>query len=126
MEGSELEAIDAGHPVLAAFVERGPAADDGQVAIEGDALMVDGWWPAALWLGPTTCLTRADGCPRPGLPEALAAGLASIGVHEVEVDLAAAVEAISVGRLGLLGGEWQVRSTSDDAARSAVTAAASG
>ncbi len=126
MHDSNLDAIDAAHPVLAAFVHRLPAADDGPVTIEGDALMVDAWWPAALWLGPTTCLTRADGCPRPGLPEALAAGLAGIGVHEVEVDLAAAVEAISVGRLGLLGGEWQVRSTSDAAAVAAVSAAASG
>ncbi len=112
--------------VVAAFVQRTGAPDDAGLRVEGDALVVDGWWPAALWLGDTTCLTRSDGCPRAGLPGELAAGLAAIGLQPVEADLDAAIEAVSVGRLGLLGGDWQVRSTSLDAARAAVTSAASG
>ena len=112
--------------VVAAFVQRTGAPDDAGLHVEGDALVVDGWWPAALWLGHTTCLTRSDGCPRPELPGELAAGLAEIGLEPVETGLDAAIEAVSVGRLGLLGGDWQVRSTSLDAARAAVTSAASG
>ena len=113
------------HPVVDAFVRRLAPPDDARVRVEGDALMVDGWWPAALWLGPRTCLTRADGCPEPELPGALASGLAGVGLEPVDVDLHAAVEAVSVGRLGLLGGGWLVRSTSADAARDAVASAAS-
>ena len=113
------------HPVVDAFVRQVAAPDDARLRVEGDALMVDGWWPAALWLGASTCLTRADGCPQPELPAALASGLAGVGLEPVELDLDAAVEAISVGRLGLLGGGWLVRSTSVDAARAAVASAAS-
>lgn len=122
MGADEVEVDDA---VAAAFAQRVAPPDEASLQVEGDALVVDGWWPAALWLGPTTCLVRRDDCPREGLLVALGAALRQAGLDVVEVGLAAPIEAISVGRLGLLGGDWQVWSTDPDAAQAAIISAAS-
>ena len=109
----------------AAFADRRPLPDDSSLLVEGDALLVEGWWPAALWLGPDTCLVRVDDSPRPNLPVALQEALAERARHQVDVGLEASIQAISVGSLGQLGAEWQVWSTDIETARAAIAAAAS-
>lgn len=118
MEADDLEGA-------AAFAARRPLPDDPSLLVEGDALLVEGWWPAALWLGPNTCLVRVDDSPRPNLPVALQAALAERHRYQVDVGLEASIQAISVGRLGQLGAEWQVWSTDVDTAQAAIAAAAS-
>ncbi len=118
--------VNVDHAVAMAFVRRVSPPDEPSVQVEGDALMVDSWWPAALWLGPSTCLVRRDECPRPTLPIALEAALGEVGLAEVDVGLDAPIEAISVGRLGVLGADWQVWSSDVEVAGAAIATAVSG
>ncbi len=118
--------VDVDYAVAMAFVRRVSPPEEPSLQVEGDALMVEGWWPAALWLGPSTCLLRRDDCPRPALPGALEAALQEVGLAVVDVALAAALEAISVGRLGVAGGDWQVWSSDVEVAEAAIATAVSG
>ncbi len=123
----EAEDVAQEVAVVRAFARREPQPPDApSVAVEGDALMVGRWWPAALWVAPSTCLVRVDDCPLPEVPGAVATALGEVGLKMVDVGLAAPIEAISVGRLGELGADWQVWSSDVDAARDAITTAASG
>lgn len=113
------------HAVVQGFAERAPVPGDPELAVEGDALTVDGWWPAALWVGPATCLVRLDEDAHAEVAGALAEALGAVGLVAVEADLEAPIEAVTIQRLGLMGARWQVWSTDADAARSSITQAAS-
>lgn len=115
----------AGNDVVQAFVDRVSPPDDASVRIDGDALTVDDWWSAALWLGPATCLTRLDEAPAPGVPAQLAEALAAAGLRPVDAD-PSAIEAITVQRLGLMGAAWQVWADDESTARAAIAATAAG
>ncbi|MGI8759687.1 MAG: hypothetical protein ACR2K0_10330 [Acidimicrobiales bacterium] len=114
-----------GDDVVRAFANRVAAPDNALVRVDGEALTVDDWWPAALWLGPATCLVRLDEGPGPGLPAQLAQALAAAGLKSVDAD-PSAIEAITVQRLGLMGAAWQVWADDDDTARAAIADAAAG
>ncbi|MGI9120928.1 MAG: hypothetical protein ACR2G7_12550 [Acidimicrobiales bacterium] len=114
----------SGDEVVLGFVNRGPVPGDPDLAVDGDALTVDGWWPAALWLGPSTCLVRLDESTQPALAGALAEALGATGLVVVEADMDAPVEAVTIHRLGLMGARWQLWSTDVTTARSAITQAA--
>jgi hypothetical protein len=114
----------AAEQVIQAFVEHASAPDDPSLSVEGDALMVDRWWPAALWLGAATCLVRLDEGPGPFPHEALAMGLTGAGLEVLGLDLDAPIEAVTAHLLGLVGGRWQVWATSEAAGRADVAAAA--
>lgn len=111
--------------MVQAFAKRVPVPDHASVRVDGDALTVDDWWPAALWLGPATCLARLDEGPAPDLAAQLAAALTAAGLRPVEAD-PSAVEAITVQRLGLMGAAWQVWAEDDSTAAAAIANAAAG
>lgn len=113
------------HEVVRAFVGRVPAPDHPTLGVEGEALTVDRWWPAALWLGPSTCLVRLDDGPQPALAGSLASVLAEVGLSPVDGD-PAAIEAITVQQLGLMGATWQVWAPDDATARAAIGFGAAG
>lgn len=115
----------AGNEVVQAFVDRVAPPDDASVRVDGDALTVDDWWPAALWLGPATCLTRLDEAPAPDVPAQLAKALAAAGLRPVDTD-PSAIEAITVQRLGLMGAAWQVWANDENTAQIAIATAAAG
>ena len=110
--------------VVQAFVRRTPAPTSADLDIEGPALMVDRWWPAALWLGPATCLVRLDEGPRPELSQSVERALGDAGMEVVHLDLDAPIEAITAQRLGVIGARWRVWATSADAGRADVATAA--
>ena len=112
--------------VVSAFVARVPAPGHPSLQVEDDALVVDGWWPAALWLGREACLVRLDESPGDAVAAQLAETLAARGMVVVDADLDAPVEAITMQRLGLIGARWQLWAADEGAARSAVAAAATG
>ncbi|MBW3641327.1 MAG: hypothetical protein KY447_00270 [Actinobacteria bacterium] len=123
----EAEDVAQEIAVVRAFARREPQPPDApSVAVEGDALMVDRWWPAALWVASSTCLVRVDDCPLPEVLGAVATALGEVGLKMVDVGLAAPIQAISVGRLGVLGADWHVWSSDVDSARAAIADAASG
>lgn len=112
--------------VVLAFVNRGPVPGVPDLTVDADALTVDGWWPAALWLGSSTCLVRLDESTQPALAGALAEALGATGLVVVDADMDAPVEAVTIHRLGLMGAHWQVWSTDTTTARSSIAEAASG
>lgn len=114
----------SGREVVAAFVGRSQPPADPSLAVEGESLLVDGWWPAALWLGSSTCLVRLDEGSRPELAAWLGEELAATGLVGVDVDLDAPLEAITVQRLGLMGATWRVWSVDESTALAAVAEAA--
>lgn len=114
----------AGDGVVQAFVARTGAPAQAGLDIEGPALMVDRWWPAALWLGPATCLVRLDDGPRPELAEVLERALGDAGMEVTDLDVDAPVEAITAQRLGVIGARWRLWATSAAAGRADVAAAA--
>ncbi|HWH35212.1 MAG TPA: hypothetical protein VNT56_07815 [Acidimicrobiales bacterium] len=110
--------------VVEAFAARRTPPGDPAYGAEGDALMVDGWWPAALWLGPNTCLVRLDEGPRAPLADSLRTALTGAGLEPLHRDLDAATEAVSAYRLGVVGGRWQAWATSESAGVADISAAA--
>lgn len=96
------------------------------LGVEGDALLVDGWWPVAVRLDPTTFMLRIDDtCPHPQVPGEVAAALTAGGFENLDGDWAV-VESISLQRLGLLGARWQIWGVDRDSARRAVSRAVAG
>lgn len=116
----------SGREVVAAFVGRLPAPGDPSLQIEGNSLMIDGWWPAALWLGPSTCLVRLDEGAKAEVPAWLDEELSATHLVPVDADLDAPLEAISVQRLGLIGAAWRIWSLDEPTARAAVVEALAG
>lgn len=112
--------------VVSAFVSRVPAPGHPSLQVEDDALVVDGWWPAAMWLGREACLVRVDDSPGDAVAAQLTEALAARGMVVIDADLDAPVEAITMQRLGLIGARWQLWATDEAAARAAVAAAAVG
>ncbi|MDP9019484.1 MAG: hypothetical protein M3N25_01560 [Actinomycetota bacterium] len=112
--------------VVTAFVSGAPAPGHPSLQVEEDALVVDGWWPAALWLGREACLVRLDESPGEGVAAQLAEALAGRGMVVVDADLDAPLEAVTMQRLGLIGARWQLWAADEAAARAAVAAAAAG
>lgn len=102
-----------------AFVDRRDASD---------ILRVDEWFPAALWLGPSTCLVRTDEGPEPDLPARLAEALSQKGLVEISPaeDLQAAVLAVAMQRVDVIAASWTIWSVDEPTARADVTAAATG
>ena len=112
--------------VVSAFVSRAPAPGHPSLQVEEDALVVDGWWPAAMWLGREACLVRLDDSPGDAVAAQLTEALAARGMVVVDADLDAPVEAVTMQRLGLIGARWQLWAADEAAARAAVAAAAVG
>lgn len=113
--------------VLRAFVEATDPPGDPSLTVEGDKLVVDGWWPAALRLGPRTCLVRVDDGPDAGLPVQLVDALSDRGLVEIEAaDLGAPVLAVAMQRMDVLAALWQVWSEDEATARSVIGDAATG
>ncbi|HEV2767691.1 MAG TPA: hypothetical protein VGV63_08305 [Acidimicrobiales bacterium] len=112
--------------VVSAFVSRGPVPGHPSLQVEEDALIVDGWWPAALWLGREACLVRLDESPGTAVAAQLAEALTTRGMVAVDGDLDAPVEAVTMQRLGLIGATWQLWAADEADARAAVAAAATG
>jgi hypothetical protein len=112
--------------VVTAFVSREPAPGHPSLQVEEDALVVDGWWPAALWLGREACLVRLDDSPGDAVAAQLAQALTARGMVVVAADLDVAVEAVTMQRLGLIGARWQVWAADEPTAQAAVGAAAGG
>lgn len=110
--------------VVTAYACRDAAPGHPSLQVEEDALVVDGWWPAALWVGREACLVRVDESPGPVVAAPLAEALAARGMVIVHADLDAPVEAVTMQRLGLIGARWQLWAADEAAARAAVAAAA--
>ncbi|MGH2705604.1 MAG: hypothetical protein ACRDJ4_11070 [Actinomycetota bacterium] len=111
---------------LAAYVAGGMIEDDASLSVQEDALIVDGWWPAAVRLGRNTHLVRLDqDGPELDLPEQLASALAAAGLTRLEGDWPL-IEAITLQRLGLLGAQWDVWAPSQTEAEAAIGEGAAG
>jgi hypothetical protein len=110
--------------VVTAFASREPAPGHPHLQVEGEALVLDGWWPVALWLSPEACLVRLDESPGEAVAADLAEALAGRGLAVVEADLDAPVEALTMQHLGLIGACWQLWAPDEAAARAAVATAA--
>lgn len=92
--------------------------------IEGDCLVLDGWWEAAFRVGPTTFAVRAE--PPPGgatVVDDVAAELAAQGLQEVPVDpsLLCAITYTAID-LGLV--DWKLWSSDVATAQAALAARA--
>jgi hypothetical protein len=111
---------------LAVYVAGGMLDDDPSLSVQEDALIVDGWWPAAVRLGRNTHLVRLDAeGPEPDLPEELSAALAAAGLTRVEGEWPL-IEAITLQRLGLLGAQWDLWAPSREEAEAAIAEGAVG
>jgi len=78
------------HEVIEAFLTTGTRRAFGPtVHVEGEALMLDGWWHASLRVSPATFMLRNEEAPRPDttLLEDLVAALGSRGLANVATDL---------------------------------------
>ncbi|MFN2505849.1 MAG: hypothetical protein ABR540_16740 [Acidimicrobiales bacterium] len=112
--------------VVKAFVNQEDPPDDASLSVTRDILLVDRWWPAALWLGPATCLVRTDDGPDQDLPAELAEALSRRGLMEIEADLEAPVLSVTMQRVDVIAGSWTVWSVDEATARQAVGDAATG
>jgi len=111
---------------LRAYVAGDPGGDGGALSVQEEALYVDGWWPAAVRLGPQTHLVRTDlDGPEQDLTQVLMEALESAGLRPIQGDWSV-VEAVTFQRLGLVGATWQVLGTSEAQARLDIEAAATG
>lgn len=74
--------------VIAAFVHRGAKSMFGPTLhIEGDALLIDGWWPAVYRVAPGAFITRGERPPTESdVPEAVAGVLSEAGLTKVGSD----------------------------------------
>ena len=110
--------------LLEAYVSGVAMPDDSALSVESEALYVDSWWPAAVRLGARVHLVRIyeDG-PQPELSVELAQLLAESGLEHVGDDWPL-IESVTLQRLGVLGGHWQVWAESKAAAETAVSKAA--
>ena len=91
-----------------------------------DVVVADGWFPVGLWLGPTTCLVRVDEGPDESVVDRLKATLTELGCGPVDVaeDLQAAMLALTMTRVDVIAGTWNVWSVDEPTARAAITAEA--
>jgi hypothetical protein len=95
---------------------------------EDDVVYAGDFYPVGLWLGPATCLVRANESHASDAVADLVARLEAQGMSPIELaeDLQAAVLGIAMARLQDIASAWAVWSVDEPTARAAITEAASG
>ncbi|MDP9452499.1 MAG: hypothetical protein M3P97_03730 [Actinomycetota bacterium] len=95
-----------------------------QLHVEGDCLVLDGWWEAAFRVAPGTFAVRDEASPRPtDLLDRLRARLQAAGLRQVEADPALLV-AITYTAIDLGAADWTLWSSDEAAAEAALAARA--